>query len=447
MSGGVNITSGGAISVDSEAFRGIGERLETLSWELVRALDIVRRTQHVLESVSEPSLRIRLAELASREHRLEVHAGDAGKAATGTLLMADVFELVELRAQQEALGVGESAEEKVLQDRIDALIASYPDVEMRADQLVAAWEGGRFEGLTDQSWDDALAAVGVLGAVVSPAFYIFLTPWLTSRPVGSTMGFLRDLALKSDRGLLPAGTRLQGDPPPVNVSMVRSEPVAPAAGLKDMMTRVPYESTGQVAVEKYTMKDGSTRFVAYIDGTREMKPGTKEPWDSVSDWEMYMERRDAASHEATLQAIAAAGARPGDKVDLVGYSQGAMIASHVAMDSPYKVGTVIVAGDPVDPALAPDQTLIRLENGADPVNGLALGGAAGGTGSPDSFTIERDGTRESPIDPHLYGPYVETASQADASQDPRMRALRERYFAELGEAVSVEQMEFSAERP
>lgn len=445
MSGDLKITSGGAISVDSEAFRGIGERLGTLSWELVRALDIVRRSQHLLGSLSDPSLRGHLSELTSREYRLRVIAGDAAKASTGTLLMADVFELVELRAQQEALGIG-SAEATALQERIDALIASYPDVEMRADQLVTAWERDRFEGLTDQRWDAVLAAGGVVGALVSPAFFVFLTPWLTSRPVGSAMGFLRDLTLKFDLGVLPAGTRLQGDPPPVNVSMIRSSTVAPVQGLQDTMERIPYGSEGQVVVEKYTMKDGSSRFLVYVDGTREMKPGTKEPWDSVSDWEMYMERRVAASSEATLQAIAAAGAKPGDTVDLAGYSQGAMIVSHVAMDSPYKVGTVIVAGDPVDPALTPDQTLIRIENGADPVNGLAVGGAAGGTGSPDSITIERNGDRDSPIDPHLYGPYVRTAGEADASQDPRLRALRANYFAELGEAVSVQRMEFTSTR-
>ncbi|BDZ40067.1 hypothetical protein [Microbacterium suwonense] len=447
MSGELNITSGGAVKVDSEAFRAVGRRLGAVAGRMREAADATRRAAHVLSHLSPSVGHIDVGSIRSCADRLERRSAEADSDATGTQLMADVFEVVELRAEREALGIARPDEALALQDRIDALLASDPRIGDMATVLVAGWEKRRFEGVTDQSWDGWLAAGGIVGGTLSPAFSLLLTRWLTSHPVGSTMGFLRDLTLKFDRGVLPADVRLHGDPPAVEVSMVESRTVAPVAGLKESMERVPYGSKGQVAVEKYTMKDGSKRFVAYIDGTREMKPGTSEPWDSVADWEMYVDRRTAASHEATLKAIADAGAKPGDAVDLVGYSQGAMIASHIAMDSPYDVGTLIVAGDPVDPALTRDQTLVRLENGADPVNGLATGGTAGGTGSPDSFTVARTVDRNSPIDPHLHGQYVGTAAQTDASRDPRVRTLHEKFFAELGEAASVERMEFSATRP
>lgn len=449
MSAGVEITSGGAISVDSEAFRAIGRRLDTLSWELVRAIDLIRRAEQLLGPLPERSLSGWVFELSAREFRLEGLARQTGDAAASTQLMADVFELVELRTQQEVRGVGERGQAITQQARIDTLIASDPRVEPMAEQLIAEWEKHRFDGLTHQPWDTWLATGGLAAAALSPMF-LPLLPLTQTHPVGKIMGGLRDVAVIADRGVLPAGTKLHGDPPAVQVTKVASAPVAPVQSLRDSIGRVPYqhdgEAKGQVVVEKYTMKDGSARYIAYIDGTRGAALGTDEPFDLTSDAKMYLARQATASHEATLQALKAAGANPGDCVDVVGYSQGAMIGSHVAMDSPYRVGTLIVAGDPVDPSLRSDQTLIRLESGADPVNGGALGGAVGGTGSADSFTAQWDGDRTSPLDPHMFDQYMDGAARVDASDDPRAREWRERYYAELGEAVSVERMEFSAKR-
>ncbi|MDT0157886.1 alpha/beta hydrolase [Microbacterium sp. ARD32] len=449
MSSGVEITSGGAISVDSEAFRAVGRQVERLSWELVCAIDLIRRAEQLLGPLPGRSRSGWVFELSSIEFCLEGLARQAGENAANTQLMADVFELVELRTEQEVRGVGDRGEAITVQARIDALIASDPRVEPMAARLVEEWEKQRFEGLTDQPWDTWLAAGGLATAMLVPAFLPLLHLTQT-RPVGKVMGELRDLAVTADRGVLPVGTKLQGVSPAVQVTKVASGATTPVASLKDSIARVPYEHPGevkgQVVVEKYTMPDSSTRYLAYIDGTRELMPGTDEPFDGTSDWRLYMERHAAASHQAVLQALKEAGADPGDAVDLVGYSQGAMIASHIAMDSPYEVGTLIVAGDPVDPALRSDQTLVRLENGADPVNALATGGAVGGTGAPDSFTVHRDSAMASPIDPHLIDPYIQTAQETDASNDVRVRDWRERYFGELGKAVTVERMEFSAKR-
>jgi pimeloyl-ACP methyl ester carboxylesterase len=254
-----------------------------------------------------------------------------------------------------------------------------------------------------------------------------------------------DLVREVGRGRLTPGTRLTGTPPPVSVQLVAAGTAAAPTGMKDAIERIPYGSQGQVVVEKYTMPDGRSRFVTYIDGTREMKRGTDEPWDMDSNLDMYLEHRTAASQQATLKALEAAGAKPGDRVDFVGYSQGAAIGSFTAMDSPYVTEVVIAAGNPVSPHLDSDQLYALLEHDGDIVGNLA-DGPPGGTGSAGSFTVSRDIDRLQFTDEHAFREYEKTAGMADASGDSRVEAMDRLFFDELGEAVSVERMEFHATR-
>ncbi|QNA93924.1 hypothetical protein [Microbacterium sp. Se63.02b] len=61
-----------------------------------------------------------------------------------------------------------------------------------------------------------------------------------------------------------------------------------------------------------------------------------------SNVELY-QGRESASYEATLDALEAAGAEGGARVDVVAYSQGGMIAAHLAMESPYEVTMQLTA--------------------------------------------------------------------------------------------------------
>lgn len=426
MSGGVEISSGGAISVDSGAIRDIGRRLSLLAGQVNDAAGMVRDAQQVLMRISGARGDELVGQLMASARRLNGTSFEGAWRARSAQSMADVFELVELRGQQAALAVTDPAAALRLEDRIEQLEA-LPFVRERVDQLKADWLRHRFDGITDQPWDDRLVAP--LAGVV-----------------GGTMTMAIGEALKLNRGVLPPGTVLTGDAPPVTVTKVSTGDAQPVRNLEDTMKRVPNGHKGQIVVEKYTMSDKSVRYVTYIDGTRP-DGGPDEPWDMESNAKMYLDRQKSASQQAVLAALAAAGANAGDQVDIVGYSQGAMIGAFTAMDSPYDVKTVIAAGDPVAPTLRSGQTIVNLANIADPAHALALGGQFGGTGSPDSFTVERDiPGRESPIDPHLYPEYVETARQADASGDVRVQKLHDTFFAQLGEATSVERMEFSAKR-
>ena len=158
----------------------------------------------------------------------------------------------------------------------------------------------------------------------------------------------------------------------------------------------------------------------------------------------------SASYQATLDALEAAGAEPGDRVDIFAHSQGAMIGAHLAMESEFDVQVQMTAGSPVEPTLDDDQLLVQLRHTDDVVSSLAGGGSPNGTGSPDSFIAQREGDpARGPQDlllaPHQLEAYIETAEQVDASDDPRAAAL-EGYWAELDGAVEITATEYHAER-
>ena len=453
MSDEITITSGGAISVDSAALRDIATKLRDVARRLGDAQDHLARARAELSEAPDVERRVGDAGIPACIGRLDRLGRQIEQAADGTTMMADTFEVVELRTAQEARGI-DSAGAVALQARIDELLA-LPGV---ADSVVwteSRWARERVDRPVDQPLDHTLwLAGGLLGVVntllVPPALRGAGTAvggLLVAKPVETAMSIGTAEAARRGYGILPYGTTLQGPAPRVTVQQISRVRTAAPVNLTETLSRVPYLGVGQVAIEKYTMKDGSTRFLAYMDGTRTMRAGTSEPWDMGSNIDMYLQRERAASQQAVLQALESAGAAPGDQVDLVGYSQGAEIGSFVAMDSPYETSTVIVAGDPVQPSLSADQTLVDLRHVGDPVSNLATGGADGGTGSPESFEVVREPDRDDyPFTPHDFEEYLKTADLAGRSGDPRVSALGRDFFGELVQASQVERMEFVATR-
>lgn len=453
MSDEVTITSGGAIAVDSSVLRDIAARLRHVARRVGDARDHLVRARGELAGAPDVERRVGDAGISACIERQDELGRQLDKASEGTVLMADTFEVVELRAEQEARGIG-SPDAAALQARIDELLAR-PGVADSAVWTESRWESERADVPVDQPLDRSLGLagglVGALNAVFSPFALrgagMVASGLLGGKPTETLMSIGSVEAARRGYGILPFGTTLQGAAPRVTVQQISRVRTAAPVNLTETLSRVPFHSAGQVAVEKFTMKDGSTRFVTYIDGTRTMKPGTSEPWDMGSNIDMYVQRERAASQQAVLQALEAAGAQPGDQVDLVGYSQGAEIASFVAMDSPYETSTVIVAGDPVQPSLSADQTLVDLRHVGDPVSNLATGGAEGGTGSPGSFEVTREPDRDkNPFGPHDFEEYLKTADLAGRSGDQRVSALGRDFFGELIQAEKVERMEFTATR-
>jgi hypothetical protein len=427
--GGLSIDHGGAIAVDTEQLRDLGARLRTVVSWYEDAREAVARAL-VLVSSADAERHVDVGALRRSGERIGALGAEIENACAGTLVMADAFEVVELRAEAEALALTDVAAANDVQARADRLVADDERIGTMAEWLVAGWKERRFEGLGEQyDLAGALPPLFLAGAMVG---------------VASGLGKVRPKTVVSS-------AVLSGVADPVKVTAVKtSTPNAPT-GLAAAFRRVS-GSTAQVAVEKYTMVGGATRYVAYVAGTRESLPwraGKSEPWDMKSNVELY-QGGTSASYQATLDALAAAGVEPGDRVDVVAHSQGGMIAARLAMESEFEVSTLMTAGSPTEPTLDDDQTLLQLRHTDDVVSTLAAGGSAEGTGSPDSFTASRegdphDGFQDLQLQTHNLETYIETAEMVDASHDPRAEAV-DAYWKELGEAVEVERIEFHAER-
>ena len=125
-----------------------------------------------------------------------------------------------------------------------------------------------------------------------------------------------------------------------------------------------------VRIERYPSVGDGNRFIVYIPGTENLGLPNTNPLDMRSNLQL-MAGGSSASSRATDMAIRRAGAKPGDQVMLVGYSQGGMVAVELAKQAKagqlgYQVSQVVTFGSPVgsNPAEALPNVL-SVENKAD----------------------------------------------------------------------------------
>lgn len=155
--------------------------------------------------------------------------------------------------------------------------------------------------------------------------------------------------------------------------VVGESSVQAPAGLEQMAARLRVLSDQRqpkVRVEKYPIAGGGSRYIVYIPGTQNLGARNANPFDMRSNLQL-MAGAGSASSRATDMAIRRAGAGGGDRVMLVGYSQGGMVAAELGKLSKadrldYKVDQVVTFGAPVgsNSASALPQTL-SVENKAD----------------------------------------------------------------------------------
>jgi pimeloyl-ACP methyl ester carboxylesterase len=197
------------------------------------------------------------------------------------------------------------------------------------------------------------------------------------------------------------------------------------------------------------MPDGSRQYAVYIAGMQSGAMGGDDAWDNASNVELYAGRM-SDSYAATEAALAAAGAQPGEAIHVFGFSQGAMIGSHLALEGPYDAQTLVSLGSPVDADVGPGTLSVSVRHTDDPVLGLAGGGHGQPVGAPGSFIVERVsdpdvGLDEVGLPAHRLTAYAETAALVDRSSDPRVDGLRH-VFDDLARADAVEVTEYGAKR-
>ncbi|MEN2738733.1 hypothetical protein ABCS02_13160 [Microbacterium sp. X-17] len=247
---------------------------------------------------------------------------------------------------------------------------------------------------------------------------------------GTTVLAVRQAA----RGRIPAGAVLEGEaaPPPMRATAVA--PSGRPASLAELAGRIP-ASPDRVRVERYAMPDGARRFAVYVGGTQGWAGA--EPWDMSSNLRLYTGTR-SDSYAATEAALAASGARQGDAVYAVGHSQGAMIASRLALEGGYDTRALVTFGSPVEAEVGAGTLSVQVRHRDDPVALLAGGGSPAPVGAPGGFVAERTADPQPSIGDlalgaHQLSAYEETARLVDASADPRVAHLRD-VLGELADA-------------
>ncbi|MFT4213206.1 MAG: hypothetical protein QM622_00295 [Microbacterium sp.] len=418
----LDIRSGGVVAVDTASLRDAAARLTLLGSDGADVHETLAQAVGILIAAG-----IWLHPPAERAQDL---ATDAAAIAADLRTLADTYEYLELSAAADlARAAGDVSLVWLLHAQRRALESADPFVGLRAEAALAQWRRGVDDGLAAK-FDPVGAVLGV--------------------PVASGGGLLAGLlGVVSIWGRGTASTPLTGAGEAVSTPVLRRESTSAPDGLVTLAQRMPGEGDSRIRIEDYTMPDGSHEYVAYAAGTTTVTAGVSpDAFDMGSNFSLYSGER-AASYDAVLQALADAGAQPGDAVHLVGHSQGAMVASAVALAGVYTVPTLVTFGSPVQPDVGSTTLNVALRHRDDPVVGLADGGRATSAGSADSIVVERTVERipwsDTPLAAHHLSEYEVTAAAADASPDPRMDAVRDT-FDHLGTAASVAVTVYGAER-
>lgn len=216
------------------------------------------------------------------------------------------------------------------------------------------------------------------------------------------------------------------------------------AGFADLAGRIPPGGVGkpQVRVERYEPSDGPSRWIVYAGGTVDtgLSPAG-EPWDDTSNVQ-GIAQLDPGSVRATLEALRDAGARPGDPVLSVGYSQGGIVATDVVREGGFTNAGLVTFGSPTGQLDVPsDVPNVAVEINEDLIP--ALGGeprdeAHGGLDRVlvrrgiydlDDAGVGHPPPTEDMLPAHALSNYADTARLMDASTDPRLTRMRERIDA------------------
>ncbi|KGN43124.1 PGAP1-like alpha/beta domain-containing protein [Knoellia aerolata] len=191
---------------------------------------------------------------------------------------------------------------------------------------------------------------------------------------------------------------------------------------------------GRVRVVEVPTADGSTTWVVQVPGTHgSWFEGGSVPMDWPANVSLMLAATSASAVAATtaLDRAQAGRARPGDRVVLVGHSQGGLVAAALASDPAFgrrhRVTHVVTAGSPIDEFPIPASIdVLSLQHRGDPVHALDV------SPPPDRRTwttvvatpAARSLPNGGPVAAHALGAYRSTAAAVDRSDDVSLQRWR-----------------------
>ena len=224
---------------------------------------------------------------------------------------------------------------------------------------------------------------------------------------------------------------------PPSVVMQKPESIA---GLAERLNN----PSGNIRLESYGTSNGRV-VVMYLPGTSEWNPlSHQKAFDARSDLELIANGKNSTSYRAANAALTAFGVTRKDRLILVGYSQGGMVAAELAQHHSNVTG-VVTMGSPISKeALPANIAVISLEHSNDVVPALS--------GSTNPMTENwATATRhvdlnlgETVLKAHNIGEYVQTAALADSSEDSGLVRLRGAVVGQFNGAELQEVKEFAA---
>jgi predicted esterase len=200
--------------------------------------------------------------------------------------------------------------------------------------------------------------------------------------------------------------------------------------------------SGNIRLESYQCPKGRV-VVMYLPGTAEWNPlANKKAFDIRSDVELLSDGQNSNSIRAADAALSAFGATEKDRLVLVGYSQGGLVAAELAQKLP-NVSGVFTMGSPIAGEAIPSSIpVVSLEHSNDVVPALS------GKTNPMTenwATASRHvevNQGETVLKAHSIREYVHTAALADSSNDPGLARMRNLLLHELKDAELDQAKEF-----
>lgn len=214
-----------------------------------------------------------------------------------------------------------------------------------------------------------------------------------------------------------------------SATLLRTAVALPPRNLADLAKRLhnSYSNpSSALRIESYPLSSGK-QFVVYVPGTQSLSLGGTNPLNIRSNLTAMGGVVEAPSEQAVKDAIAKAGAGKGDRVLLVGHSQGALIAGNLASRTQeFEVSGLVSFAGPIG-HLKLDVPVIAIQHAADPVPLLS------GRVNPlteNWVTASSSAEFEDLIAAHRLDGYIETATELDQSQNIGLNRVRKALWPE-----------------